>query len=252
MISTRTLRRTVAATLLGFVGATIAAPSNAGSYQLAGLWLFNEGSGQVTRDWSFNGNTGQLGSTPGADDNDPAWVALPRLLLLKRAALRFDGNDRVGVADAPSLEPDGVTVIARLRATGTPGNFRYVAAKGALSCKTASYGLYTGPDGGLRFYISDGDSYSLSPDAGADLWDGAWHTVVGAYDGTRVRLFVDGKSLGETPSTLPIRYGMPDDDNFYVGDYAGPCTNTLGFVGDVDGVAVLGSYAPADAGIVAP
>jgi hypothetical protein len=128
MISTRTLRRTVAATLLGLAAATVAAPSNAGSYRLAGLWLFNEGSGQVARDWSFNGNTGQLGSTAGVDANDPAWVALPKLFLLKRAALRFDGNDRVAVADAPSLEPDGVTVVARVRASGSPGDFRYVAS----------------------------------------------------------------------------------------------------------------------------
>jgi len=252
MISTRSVRRLVAATLLGLTAATVAAPSEAGTYRLAGLWLFNEGSGQAARDWSSNGNTGQLGSSPVADANDPAWVALPRLFLLKRAALRFDGDDFVKVADAPSLEPDGVTVVARVRATGSPGAFRYVASKGALSCQTASYGLYTGIDGGLRFYISDGDSYELSPDAGTGLWDGAWHTVVGAYDGTRVRLFVDGESLGETPSTLAIRYGMPSDDNFYVGDYGGPCSNPLGFVGDVDGVAVIGSYAPADAGVVSP
>ena len=252
MISTRTLRRTVAATLLGLTAATVAAPSNAGSYRLGGLWLFNEGAGQVTRDWSLNGNTGQLGSTAGVDDNDPAWVALPKLFLLKRAALRFDGNDRVKVADAPSLEPDGITVVARVRATGSPGAYRYLVAKGALTCQTASYGLFTGREGGLSFYISDGDSSIVSPAADPAIWDGAWHTVVGAYDGARVRLFVDGQSLGETPSTLPIRYGMPDDDNLYVGDYAGPCPSPLGFVGDVDGVAVFGRYAPADAGVVAP
>ena len=251
MISTRTLRRTVAATLLGLAGATIAAPSNAGSYQLSGLWLFNEGAGQATKDWSSHGDNGQLGSTAGVDANDPTWVALPKIFLLKRAALRFDGQDFVRIPDAPALEPDGVTVVARLRSTG-PGAYAYIASKGARACDNASYGLYTDRDGQLRFYASDGTSWTTSPAAAAGIWDGAWHTVVGSYDGANVKLTVDGVLVGQEPATFTIGYGLPDDDGFYIGDYAGPCASPVGFVGDIDGVAVIGSSAPADARIVAP
>jgi hypothetical protein len=233
-------------------GATTVAPADAGGYDLAGLWPLNEGSGQVARDWSFSGNPGRLGSTPTADANDPAWVSLPRVFLLKRSALRFGGDDFVKVPDAPSLEPDGVTVVARVRATGSPGTFRYVVSKGALACETASYGLYTGDEGGMRFYISDGEDYTLSPSASpSSLWDGGWHTVVGAFDGTRVRLWVDGVKVGETLADVKIGYGLPDTDDFYIGDYAGGCSNPLGFVGDVDGVALIGSYAPSGSSVVA-
>ena len=51
---------------------------------------------------------------------------------------------------------------------------------------------------GLEFYISQngGLTYAISPDAGAGIWDGNWHFVVGTYDGLNVRLYVDGKQVG--------------------------------------------------------
>lgn len=218
-----------------------AAPAGAGTSDLAGLWFLDEGSGQVARDLSLSGNPGQLGSTPYADPSDPTWVSLPSLFL-RRAALRFSGAQRVAVANAPSLEPDGVTVVARIRGTAG-GSYRYVASKGALSCETASYGLYTGAQGGLRFYISDGRTFTLSDDAGTGIWDGRWHLVVGAYDGASVRLWVDGAQVGTaTPTSAAIGYGMPDSQSFLLGDYAGPCGSPLGFVGDIDAAAVIGRY----------
>lgn len=222
-----------------------AAPASAArGDELAGLWLLNEGSGQVVRDISFNGNRGQLGSTPVVDAADPAWVSLPSFWI-RRAALRFSGAQQVRVANAPSLEPDGVTVVARIRGTAG-GAFRYVASKGALSCETASYGLFTGASGGLRFYVTDGTSVALSNDAGVDIWDGQWHVVVGTYDGSSVRLSVDGVRIGTpVPATLKIAYGLPDGEDFLLGDYAGPCGGeSLGFVGDIDAAAVIGRYAP--------
>lgn len=221
----------------------LATPAEASSSDLAGLWTLDEGSGQVARDYSFSGNRGMLGSTALADVHDPTWVSLPRLAWwLPRAALRFNGSQRVRVENAPSLEPDGVTVAARVRSTG-PGTFGYVVAKGALSCDTASYGLYTGESGGLSFYVSDGSSYTLSEDAGSGLWDGRWHTVVGAFDGQSVRLVVDGTEVGSpVPAPLAIGYGLPDDQAFQLGDYSGPCGAAMGFVGDIDAAALVGHY----------
>ena len=230
------------ATAAALAVALAAPPAGARTDDLAGLWLLNEGSGQVANDLSFSGNRGQLGSTSSADAQDPEWIPLPRLFLLKRAALRFSGSQTVRMPDAPSLEPDGVTVLARVRSTG-PGAFRYVMSKGALQCDRASYGLYTGEDGGLQFYVSDGTQAHLSADAGSALWDGAWHTVRGAFDGQELRLYVDGAQVG-APVAAPvsISYGMPDGDDFFLGDYAGPCASPLGFIGDIDAAAVIGHY----------
>lgn len=247
MTASNRLRVRLGAVALCLTAVGVSAPAHATSYDLAGVWLFNEGAGQTAYDLSFSGNTGQLGSTPGADANDPSWVQLPRLGLLKRAALHFEGDDFVQVRNAPALEPDGVTVVARIRSTG-PGKFRYVVSKGALACWTASYGLYTDGDGALRFYVSDGSSFTLSPPASAGTWDGAWHTVVGVYDGTGVSLWVDHTLVGTTPANVTIGYGLPQADGLYIGTYAGPCSNPMGFVGDIDGVALIGSYADAGVG----
>jgi hypothetical protein len=230
------------ATTSALAVALTAPPAGAGTDDLAGLWLLNEGSGQVATDLSFSGNRGQLGASPTADPQDPEWVSLPRLFLLKRAALRFSGAQTVRMPDAPSLEPDGVTVLARVRSTG-PGAFRYVMSKGAFQCDRASYGLYTGASGGLSFYVSDGTQVHLSEDAGAGVWDGAWHTVRGAFDGQELRLYVDGAQVGTSVAApVSIAYGMPDGDDFQLGDYSGPCADPLGFVGDIDAAAVIGHY----------
>lgn len=239
MTKLRRLHLRVAAitlTMAGAAGMTTAA--HAATYDLAGLWLFNEGSGQLAKDSSRSGNPGQLGSAATADANDPRWVPLSK----RSAALHFEGDDYVTVGNAPSLEPDGVTVVARLRAPSSPGAYRYVVSKGALSCYTASYGLYTDATGALRFYVSDGSNYTLSPPADPSLWNGAWHIVHGSYDGTEVSLWVDGTKVGAAPASFEIGYGLPQADGLYVGTYAGPCSAPMGFVGDIDGVALIGQY----------
>ena len=180
------------ATTSALAVALTAPPAGAGTDDLAGLWLLNEGSGQVANDLSFSGNRGQLGSTPGADAARPR-VGLPAPAAppqARRPALL--GTQSVRMADAPSLEPDGVTVLARVRSTG-PGAFRYVMSKGAFQCENASYGLYTGDErrtGVLR--LRRHATSTCSADAGAGLWDGEWHTVTGAFDGEPLRLYVDG------------------------------------------------------------
>ncbi|MCI0727022.1 MAG: protein kinase [Chloroflexi bacterium] len=47
---------------------------NGNEFGLVGYWRFDEGSGQAALDSTSNGNNGKLGSTPGNDGNDPAWI----------------------------------------------------------------------------------------------------------------------------------------------------------------------------------
>jgi Concanavalin A-like lectin/glucanases superfamily len=214
-----------------------AAPASA-TPNVAAHWSFDEGSGQIAADSGPNGLNGRLGSSDGADAADPAWTAGHE----GGAALAFSGGQYVAVSDSAALEPAHVTVDAWVRRSGSPGTWRYVLSKGSVGCDRSAYGLYSGWAGGMSFYVSSTTHYTLSPEAPASLvWDGTWHHVVGAYDGARVRLWIDGSQVGDgTATTLPIAYGI-GSKGVYLGTYRGSCE--LGFKGDIDDVQILGDGA---------
>jgi hypothetical protein len=210
--------------LVAIVALAVAAPASAAG-GLSGWWPMYEGSTSTTaHDFSGNHNDGVI---TGAQ-----WTAgyFDR-------GLAFNGNgDNVRVPDNPSFESTTtVSVSAYVKAVGSPGDFRYILAKGGFGCTTGAYGLYTGPHGGLMFYVdhSDGASYTQSPDAGAGVWDGNWHFVVGTYDGSAVHLYVDGAEVATgTANSGPLAYGGPTSKDLFIGHYEG-CPN-LDFRGTVD------------------
>ena len=154
-------------------------------------------------------------------------------------SFQFNGTGYIEAATPAAFETPTVTVATWVRANGTPGNFQYLVSKGAEACEGASYALFTGANGGLQFYVSDGPTFSLSPDAGTGIWDGNWHLVTGSFDGATVRLYVDGVEVGGgTPSTLTLNYSLSTSDKLYIGAYQGTCG--LRFTGEVDDVQVFG------------
>jgi hypothetical protein len=216
--------------------------ARADSFPLMGWWPMNEGSGQTVRDWSGHANNGTLGSTPGVDANDPSWIRG----VFFGSALRFDGGDFVTIADSPSLSPANLTVAAWVRATGSPGILQYVLSKGSVACDHSSYGLYTARNGGLAFYIADANAYYRSPQAGPEIWDGAWHNAAGTFDGKSVRLYIDGKEVGTgTPAVTAIDYTTPAGGGL-IGGYPGTCDNSMYLAGDIDGVQVWSQALPID------
>ena len=47
------------------------------------------------------------------------------------------------------------------------------------------------------------------------VWDGEWHHVMGTFDGTTLRLCLDGTPVaGSTPMSGQIRYGLVNGDDF--------------------------------------
>jgi Concanavalin A-like lectin/glucanases superfamily len=245
MNSARSATRSLA--LMGAVLAvSLALPATSLAGPLAGWWPMNEGSGQKVHDWSGNHNHGTLGSTAGADDNDPIWIA--GVSGGAGRALAFDGNDSITVPRSTSLEPKRLTVSTWVRGGVTPGPYRHLVAKGGNACDAASYGLYTGSGGGLAFYIYDGASFYVSPQTTtASAWNGAWHNAAGTFDGSKVRLYVDGRQVGSgtpVPAGTKISYPLANG-GAGIGDY----TNAecgLAFTGDVDTVRIWNSALPVD------
>lgn len=242
----RSLRPAAARMLAaGVLAAGLAVPATASAGVLdsvSGWWPMYEGSGQTVRDLSGKGNHGTLGSTPAVDANDPTWIKG----WLFGSALRFDGNDFVRIPDSPALETPKLTVSAWVRGTGSPGPNRYIVGKGATDCDSSAYGLFTGYNGGLLFYITD-TSHTFRWSGLVDpsvIWNGKWHHVAGTFDGTTTKLFVDGKLIDNAPSvSQPIDYTSTTGDTS-LGGFLGTCD--LYYTGDIDDVAIFSQALPVD------
>jgi hypothetical protein len=227
---------TVLATGALLVGA---GPAAAAQLLPVGVWGLNEGAGTIAHDTSLPPH-----HNDGTVSGGAAW--------LKGRfwdALSFNGAaSAVTVRDQSVLEPQQVTVSAWVKASSSPGDFMYAVAKGGNNCSASSYGLYTGANGGLEFYTSsnNGLSFTLSPDAGTGVWDGNWHSAIGTFDGSTVRLYIDGKQVGSgTPDTSPIAYGLPTSNDLMIGNYPACPSIPEGFTGSIDEVKVFNRALPA-------
>ncbi|TAN70694.1 MAG: LamG domain-containing protein [Methylobacter sp.] len=188
---------------------------------IVGNWHIDEENRQKLLDSSGYAKNARLGSTTNVDIDDPTWITRR----FDTSALHFDGiDDFVVVPYAKNLEPATVSVEAWVRSSSPDTErLQYIVAKSGFSCVSAAYALYTGNSGGLTFYVADQITTAKaveSPDAGIQIWDGAWHHVVGTYDKTAVRLFVDGVEIGTgTPANFSIGYKSHPSKDLYIGDY---------------------------------
>lgn len=155
----------------------------------SGYWRLGEPSGTTAND--------AAGSNPGAYRNAPQ---LGQVSLLPADAanrsVRFDGtNDYVNVPSTSSLSPTArVSVEAWIKPAALPstGNFASVASK------AESYSLqFNGPR--LEFtIIQSGTRRRLQAPAGAIAVGQAYH-VLGTYDGTTQRLYLNGAEVASAP-----------------------------------------------------
>ena len=214
-------------------------PASAVASPLAGYWPMHEGKGQIVHDISGNGNDGRLGSSRSTDGRDADWV---KGLYGVGSALQFDGNDYIAIPDDKSLHQQKLTVEVWAKRNGSPGQYKYLVAKGGDGCEAASYGLYSSINGGIAFYVYDGKKWYRSPQGSPAIWDGQWHHLAGTYDGKTVQLFVDGREVGPgTPFKGKIKYEQPYGEGA-IGAYRGSCKLTLS--GIVDEVRIWQAALP--------
>ena len=116
-----------------------------------------------------------------------------------------------------------MTVVAWVRRNGAPSAVKGIVSQGSAgSCSYSSYALYTGgstnPNLKTRFYIWNGTTTASSPPVPDSMWNGAWHMLAGTYDGTAVRIYLDGAEVGSgTPVTGSIGYGLARHNNLLIG-----------------------------------
>jgi hypothetical protein len=110
-----------------------------------------------------------------------------------------------------------MTLSALVKLPSQDGGIRYILAK-PKDGNAASYAIYGGGTNTIWFYIYDGSTYYPSPN-GAFTWDNTWHYVVGVYDNSKVRIYVDGAEVGTGSDAASKTISYNTEANFYFGQY---------------------------------
>jgi hypothetical protein len=147
---------------------------------LIGYWSFDEGKGDVAKDASGNNNDGKL--VRGVKWVDGKFDK----------ALQFDGTQRHKVevphSDSLATIADALTIEAWVN----PANFNQWVSFGVKGDIT--YGMFINPAAYVRIHYSGGNTLDTPANA---IKANEWTHVVGAYDGKKVRIYLNGKMAAE-------------------------------------------------------
>ncbi|AQT68755.1 Chitinase A1 precursor [Anaerohalosphaera lusitana] len=199
-------------------------------------WSMDETTGTTAQDGSGNGLDGivtntsfDIASVPGAFGT----------------AMQFDGtDDHIAVLNTPLLNPrNAITVSAWIKADTwqTDSWNGSIVSKAEWSGDSGGYVLRCGGNGRLSFALA----VNGWPEALTDsvMSTGTWYHVAGTYDGSSIRVYINGSEVASTPqsgsialSTSPLNIGR--------GAYA----NSRTFDGAIDEVRIY-NYALDSKGI---
>ncbi|MDG6229219.1 MAG: LamG domain-containing protein [Candidatus Thermoplasmatota archaeon] len=200
-----------------------------GVEQLIGYWQFEENAshGTVLHQVIDSSENNLHGSANGTTYLSPGKIGSQHVVF-------NDRYDHIIIPNNDLLEPDHITVEAWVKSSN-PGVFGYIVSKGGQSNQFSSYGLYTDSNGGLSFYITGLTGPIKSSNAGTGIWNNEWHHVAGTFDGSSIRLYVDGIQIGEDISAnTSIRYNLEQGNDLMIGNYL--LDYGLSFNGSIDDV----------------
>jgi hypothetical protein len=161
------------------------------------------GLGNTIYDLSGSGNTGSL-------------INGPTFSELNGGSIVFDAtNDYISMGTASSVKPTQLTLACFFK-INTIGAVHVIAGKQGTGSGAASYALVV-QSGQLHFRISNssGTEYNAST---AFSNTSSYNYAVGTYDGSNLRLYLNGASVGNSSLSISIVYS--DSYPLLLGYYA--------------------------------
>jgi prepilin-type N-terminal cleavage/methylation domain-containing protein len=199
-----------------------------------GKWNFNSVVSSVAQDSSGKGNDAVLEGNATTTGDTPAGVGPGE------KAIVFDGYyaSRLNVGDRPSLKPtEKITISLWFKAFEYNQNYAYstlVSSKSNSSSPWPGYLLGVYFDGRLMGKIRIGsDDVYLYGTTQVSL--DKWHHAAFTFDGSMLRMYLDGKKEGENPASgLIVYYSGPND--IFIGN--DPAVGGKEFKGIIDNVQI--------------
>jgi len=194
-------------------------------YSLGGFWNFIDGAGTTLVDCCASGfDMTASASAPLWNPNGKrGWCG------------EFSGNAQyyeVATSAGDGLNPANITVMCMVK----PSN--YANRNQDPVYRTSSYGIRITSGGKVSWFIYDGSSWlSIQTDT-AIIKDGEWAFIVGTYDGSDLRLYVNVDGTWDIPSASTQPSGTAIDQSngtFRIGCWA---STTNVFEGLIDEVRV--------------
>ncbi len=201
---------------------TFALQGSGGSSDLVAWWKMDETTGTVAYDSSGNGNHATL-------HDGAAWAA-GRI----DGSLDFDGvNDCATVLDHPSLDiSEEITLAAWVRREGSTSDVWAKIIAKAKSTSTSHYPYYLGArrDGEHKasFMLGDAGGGHYYVEAPEIIPLNSWTHIAGTYDGTTMRLYINGTEVATLTQSFTI---YTNDKQAYI---AGVPDGSAKFNGKVD------------------
>ena len=165
---------------------------------LVGLWKFDEGKGDIAEDSTSEGNNGNVHGATWTEDGKVG------------NALKFDGvNNYVEIPNSGSLQatPNSFSLEVWVKWTEAPSGDYYgyiIHRNNAQSIGGSVYALSATPNGSIAFSWQDISGSPVTLNSGAGENDGIWHNVIGVWDGSKVKLYIDAELIDEKDYTTAM------------------------------------------------
>ena len=169
-----------------------------------GYWALADSSGSTVSDASGNSHSGTYVGSPTLGAAGP----IPGV----DAGVTFNGSSQYAdLGSSSALQPTAaVTVEAWIKSTQTSLGVVYAAtaAGGTLSSDALAINAAAGKG---AFDITNSSGTQVYVNGSTTVNDGAWHFLVGTYDGSTIKLYVDGHLDGSGAQTGAISYASSFD-----------------------------------------